>query len=562
MKLKSVRFFLASLFLQGCFALYFLLQYEILVHYDLLKTILPIAAVAALVILLAMWFFSIMAKEKAAAIVESLNAIVTRPEPPLFKVQFLMGVIVFLTLEAFMLSFFSFPPPMRPLFIWLAIACVQAWIMLRVIFAEQYRRRPSFKERIKICWSKWSTVQKRVFIILVILGLIHFAIFWPINDGGRIHGDEEVIYPDLIKLLTTEETLYDTVWDFIIVDNWWYGYPYFPISAAVLVIPRLIFGNDYGQNIQLNLLLLRQFITVLPMTIAIIILVYAATKFKNYWTSIGMFVMMSLIPGVVRNNTRFWHPDSLIVLFVVLAIFFLQRDRLRYGRNFYLSAVSIGLCAAIKLWGLFFFLAVGGYILAGFIEKKINLWGMVKVGLLYLLVMSITILASSPSLLIPWVREAGYKSIADFYPVLREGYDEPDPLGVYRTGLPAWMVFFRVHYMHDAFFYFTLFAAVAGSLIGSQKYLNRLVLAWCLVVGGYLIFFIAKKSFQYMLPLMVPFYTSAFLFPALGEGDYYPAWLAFLGKPNAKRALWGILLIMLIWQLLHNIRMIPISQFY
>ena len=65
-----------------------------------------------------------------------------------------------------------------------------------------------------------------------------------------------------------------------------------------------------------------------------------------------------------------------------------------------------------------------------------------------------------------------------------------------------------------------------------------------------------------MLPLMVPFYASAFLFPALGDGESYPAWLSFLGKPNIRRALWAILCIMLVGQLIHNIRMIPISQFY
>jgi len=562
MNLKSIRFYLGTLFLQGCVALYFLLQYDVLIHYRLLKIILPVATVTALIILLSGWIFFVKAEKQAKAVVEKVDSILKQQDTPLFRIQCLLMITSILALEAFMLSFFSFPPPMRPLFIWLAIACLQAWITLRVLYADQYHQRPTLKERIRTSWLQWSSVQRGVFIILVVLGLIHFAIFWPINNGGRIHGDEEVIYPDLIKLLTTEDTLYNTVRDFIIVDNWWYGYPYFPMSAAVLLIPRIIYGNEYGQNIQLNLLLLRQFISVLPMTIAIIILVYTVTKFKNYLYSIGMFVTLSLIPGVVRNNTRFWHPDSLIVLFVVLTIYFFQRDRLRYGKNFYMAAVSIGLCAAIKLWGFFFFLVVGGYILAGFIEKKIDFLGMVKVGLLFILIMSITILASSPSLLIPWVRKAGLKSIQDYYPVLREGYDEPDPLGVYRTGLPAWMVFFRVHYMHDFFFYFSLFAAVAGSLFGSQKYLNRLILGWCLVVGGYLVFFIATKSFQYMLPLMVPFYASAFLFPSLGEGEHYPHWLSFLGKTNAKQALWVIMIIMLAGQFIHNIRMIPISQFY
>ena len=562
MKPKSLRFITASLFFQGCVALFFLLQYDILKEYRLLKTILPVTTITALVVLLVLRLLVLRNEHRAQMISESFDKFINQSDTPLFTIQFILILTVVLSAEAFMLSFFSFPPPMRPLFIWLLIGCVQSWLTLRVSYSEKYNERPSLKVRIKTKWFGWSIVQRRIFVILLLLGLINFAIFFPINNGGRIHGDEEVIYPDLVKLLTIEDTFYDTLFDFLIVDNWWYGYPYFPISASVLLIPRLIFGNSYGDNIQLNLLLLRQFITVLPMIAATIVLIYTVGKFKSYWLSIGMYIVMALIPGVVRNHTRFWHPDSLIVLFVVLTFFFLKRDQLRYGCNFYLAAVSVGMAAAIKLWGLFFFLAIGGYVLAGFIEKKLNFWKMIRAGLLFILVLAITIIISTPSILIPWVREAGIKSIEDFYPALREGYDEPDPLGVYEKGLASWMVFFRIHYMHDIFFYFCVFAAIVGSLIGSQKYLNRLILGWCLIVGGYLILFVAKKSFQYMLPMMVPFYGVAFLFPGLADGDHYPDWLNFLTKPYTKRILIIIMLVMLIGQTLFNIKQIPLSQYY
>ena len=62
---------------------------------------------------------------------------------------------------------------------------------------------------------------------------------------------------------------------------------------------------------------------------------------------------------------------ALAVLAVVLTIFFLERDRLRFGRFFWLAAVFCGLATAIKLQGVFFFLTIPGYILAGLLKKKI-----------------------------------------------------------------------------------------------------------------------------------------------------------------------------------------------
>lgn len=562
MSLKVLKIFTTSLFIQGCVAFFFLLQYEILQNYRLLKIVLPVSHIIAFIILLVVWIFLSRKKMMAQRMTQELNEFINKTQQNLFTIQSIIVISAILAFEFFVLTFFSFPPPMRPLFIWVLLACIQAWITLRFVYSERYRARPSLKVRLKNIWLGWSKTQKRVFITLLVLGVINFVIFFPINNGGRIHGDEEVIYPDLVKLLTIEDTFYDTLFDFLIVDNWWYGYPYFPISASVLLIPRIIFGNTYGENIQLNLLLLRQFITVLPMIVATIILIFTINDFKSYWGSVGMYAVMALVPGIVRNHTRFWHPDSLIVLFVVLTFFFLKKDRLNYGKYFYLAAFSVGMAAAIKLWGLFFFLAIGGYVIAGFIEKKVGFWKMVRNGILFILVLAITIIISTPSLLIPWVREAGVKSIEDFYPALREGYDEPDPHGVYEKGLAAWMVFFRIHYMHDIFFYFCLFAAVIGSIIGSQKYLNRLILGWSLIVGGYLILFVAKKSFQYMLPLMVPFYGVAFLFSGLADGSHYPEVLQFLSGKRTKGILTIIMIIILLGQTVYNINQIPISQTY
>jgi len=530
-----------------------------LINYSLLRVgmiflmgALTVFFVAALILL--MW-----QPQRAASICNWLNQALMPPVGHLFRFQFWLIIAVIFTCEAVLLTYFSLPVPLRPLLLWAAVSGVAAWIFLRIVFREAYRQRPSLKARLRKGWDSWTRTQRRVFLVLAVLGLITFIVYFPINNGGRIHPDEDIIYPDVVNMLLSYDTFPEMLRKTFIIDTWWYGYPYFPISALPLIIPRLIYGDAFAQNIQLNMLLLRQFISVLPMILSIILLIYLVDEFKSPWLSVGMYVMLSLVPGVVRYNTRFWHPDSIIVLLVVLTFFFLKRDRLRYSTDFFLAAFTIGLATAIKVWGLFFFLAIGGYLLAGVIEKKISVQRMVILGLLFIGVMVGSFLITTPSILIPWNFRTYVNLMQDYYPTMRFGYDEPDPLGVYRTGLPAWMVFFRIHFMQDFFFYFCVFAGLAGSLIGREKMLNRLIMAWCVVVGTYLVGWIAVKSFQYMLPMMIPLYACAFMFPRLAGGHDYPSWLSFLARPRAGMVLWGITLAMLAAQFIFNIQNLRLS---
>ena len=49
--------------------------------------------------------------------------------------------------------------------------------------------------------------------------------------------------------------------------------------------------------------------------------------------------------------------------------------------------VVCGLAAAIKLWGLFFVLAIAGYLLAGLLRKKLTPGKMILAGALFILTM-------------------------------------------------------------------------------------------------------------------------------------------------------------------------------
>jgi hypothetical protein len=470
----------------------------------------------------------------------------------LFIVQGGLVVALVALTEAFLLTWFSIPLPTRPFIIWAALVCFQAWLVLRIVFAADYRRRPSLAACLRSNWQAWTPVQRRVFITLTAIGLVYFLAFIPANTTG-LHVDENIILPDVVKMLVPGATFKETLQRLIVNENWWYGQPYLQVSAAALIIPRLIFGTEFAAQKQINLLFLRQFVSVLPMILSIFMLVYIVTRFKSVVVSVSMYVFLLLVPGVVKYCYHFWHPDSLILLLVVLTIFFLQRDQLRFKRDFYLAAVTCGLAVAIKLWGFFFFLAIGGYLLAGLLRKVLTFKKMVLAGLVFILVMSAAVVISSPSLFVPWSFEFMLHGLETQNQANTQGYSGPDPEGVYRTGLQNWMRYFEMFFMRSYFFYFAFFVLMMGSLLGSEASLNRLLFSWCLVTTVYLVTFLAVKSFHYMLPLMIPLYSSAFLFPAVAKGSNYPKWLSFLSKPLAYRILWAITIVMCGSQFIFNL---------
>lgn len=563
MKPHYIKKLIIGLLLSGCLNLLYLLLIQPdgarghLINYAILRVVFIGVTGIGLLLLAGLWIkFHTNADwgERAAG---KLHKFIFGADERLFVLRFTLVIAFIFLVEGYLLTWFTLPIPTRPLILWAASACVFAWLTLGVAYRDSFRQRPGFFKKLKLGWQGWSVTQRRVFIILAVMGLVYFTAFIPANYGGSVHPDEDVIYPDVVNMLIPGSTFTETLRDSFIISSWWYGYPYFPMSALTLVIPRLIYGADFANQVTLNLLFMRQFISVLPMVAALILLIYMVNEFRHIWASIGMFLVLGLIPGVVHYNIRFWHPDSIIVLLVLLTIWLLKRDRLRFGRDFYLAAFCVGLNAVIKVWGLFFFLAIGGYLLAGWFTKKLDFWKMVKAGLFFILVMAGSILITSPSITIPWNLKTYIAELQEYYPVMRQGYDEPDPQGVYRLGLQAWMVFFRMHFMQDFFFYFSCFALITGSLLGTQKTLNRLILAWCSVTGIFLVGWIAVKSFQYLLPLMIPLYGAAFLFPTIAGGEHYPKPLQFLLDPKAKAVLIGVVVLLTAVQFYFNLMLFP-----
>jgi len=565
MKRIHISLFFIAILLEGLLAEVILgrMQFDAgrgqIVDYEVLRSICLVAIGFALVLLVGIWFVMARHGKWIIRICDYLDSRLIGAKKRLFLFQGMTLVLTAFLVELWLLTFLVIPVPLRPVLIWGVLICCTSWVMLRIIYHAEYNQVPSWASRLRAKWNGWLPIQRTTMIVLVVMGLIYFIGFIPTNyrldANGHFytHGDEAVIYPDVAKALVVQGTFSDwvqrVIWDW----PWWYGFPYLPISAAVLVIPRLLLGNGFFDHIQLNIFLLRQLISVLPMVLAIILLVYLVNKFKSLWQSVGIFIFMALLPGVVKFNVRFWHPDSLILLLILFTFYCLQKDRLRYGKYFFLAAVTCGLATAIKLWGLFFVLAIPGYLLAGVFEKQINLKKMVLLGLGFILAMAGTIVISSPGLIIPAIQQFAIKLWLQQQNSLLTGYNEPDPEGVYKTGLVNWLRFFGIFFMKPFFFFSAFLALLVGSLWGARKYLNRLILAWSLPATLFLVSFGAMKSFQYMFPVMIPLYLGAFLLPGLVNGEDVPGTPAILTRPIVRRTVWVITVVLFVLQFGFNL---------
>jgi hypothetical protein len=166
--------------------------------------------------------------------------------------------------------------------------------------------------------------------------------------------------------------------------------------------------------------------------------------------------------------------------------------------------------------------------------------------------MGAALLISSPFLLVPSARQTMTDILSGKTAEMESGYTDSSTEDIYHTGLDAWMPFFEIHYTQEYFFYFLFGALLLGSFIGSEKYLNRMLLSWCVVVAGYLIFFVAVKSYHYQLPLFLPLYAGGFLFPSILNNASGTVG-SLLQKPSTRRIVWGLTATLIGSQFLFNL---------
>ncbi len=440
----------------------------------------------------------------------------------LYSTIYTLGFMFVFSLGALLFTWLLFPPVLRPIFVLFSALLASLGLLLRIVFKTTFQTKspPGYIYFLPKL-AQLAPHQQQTFFMLMGLGLIYFLLFVPANllNTETAHvfrynsGDEGVIYPVLMEMFVPEVDFSSQLYRIFIYEDYHYGYPFYFLSALLLLPLRLLFGAAFPQQIQLNMLLLRQFISVLPIILTAGILVYLVTRFKHRGYAIGLFLFLLLVPAVIKYNTLFWHPDSLGILFIVLTLYFLQRDQYQFGPNWVAAAITCGLASATRLLGFFCVLAVAYILLSALFAKKMNLKKLILAGLVFILVMAAVIVISSPYLLHPAARERFIQILSEKQSDMRSGYNHPDPENIYRTGWAVWLPFIEQDYGQRYFLLYTAIALLITSLAGSHRHIQRLIALWVLPSLGYLIYFVAVKSYQYLMPPLLPFLSAAFSLP-------------------------------------------------
>jgi hypothetical protein len=341
-----------------------------------------------------------------------------------------------------------------------------------------------------------------LFLILIISILYFSAFYFPNSIGSENPQMVAVFEPDeaaqltpTLNMIAKSENFKQSLIEFFFYDYYFYGFPFFALSA-ILLLPLRFLGEL--ANFPLVMTILRQLASVLPMIIAIGILVYLQTKFKSLYKTILLFLFLFAVPAVVRNNL-WWHPDSLSFLFVALTFFFLERDDFKFSRDFYLAALFCGFATGTKWTGVFFFLTIPTYIIWALIEKKISLRISVVSAIGFIGVMLGGILISNPILIYANVRTAYYDKFLWQGEAISTGYEI-----LYARGVDQIINVIQQHYGYLIFYIIVLVGLLWGIIKNRSRLLNILLLSWVIPYLIYLTFFVAVK-FQYLLPVMIPF---------------------------------------------------------
>ncbi len=370
--------------------------------------------------------------------------------------------------------------------------------------------------------------QKQTFGLLLAMAAVAFVLFALPNAVASknlsmvqiFQPDETAPLPYVFNMIAPAPTLNLALRHFIFYDYYYYGFPFFATSALLLV-PLQWFGQ-LG-NIPLVMLILRQFVSVLPLLMGLLLLVYMQDGFRTYRSPV-LFALLLTVPAVLENNS-WYHPDGIVFLLVVLTIFCLNRDNLRFGRNFLLAAVMCGVATATKLVGVYFFLAVALTLVLGFLLKKASWKKLVWISLAFLLTMGLAYLIANPFLLSHWARTAYQYILYKQGGLLENGY------GVfYPKGLSASWPDVRKSFGGIVFLGIAMGAAIWGGWRGPRRLLHGLILAWFIPISV-TVFFLTHFKFQYWMPAALPLISSlVILLPEKWDwkGSKNLAWFARL----------------------------------
>ena len=365
-----------------------------------------------------------------------------------------------------------------------------------------------------------TKTQKGVLGVLLLLGLVYFAIFILPNSKGARDGDmvsifepdEGVQFAHPLRMISGGDSYKDVIRKFFFYQHYYYGFPFYVASVALVLLPiKLLHGLG---DVPLQMLWLRQMISVLPMILAVLVLVYTQTRFKKWFASIALFVFLLTIPAVFENST-WWHPDSLTMLFIALTFLFLDLDELRFGRFFYLAAAACGLATATKLLGLFFFVAIPVYILLGLRAHRLNLKTAMWRAVAFVAIMLGVFVIANPFLLESGQRAFALKVQTKQAAAMATGWNVQ-----YSRGPLAWYPMIKEMYgnIWTILLAFSVVAANVRPIANiwqdrkrvpqRQTILNVLILAWAVPYLIYVMGVIVIKPHHFLIPIFLPLFSS------------------------------------------------------
>ncbi len=351
--------------------------------------------------------------------------------------------------------------------------------------------------------------QRNTFFILCIFALAVFLLAIPPNMTGArnpemlavFEVDEYAQYPHLVRMLTPGGSAYQSLRNFFVYEHYFYGFPFYFFSAVTLA-PLTWFVPDWTEQTAVVVCWLRQFVSVLPMLISILLLTWVITKFRRRRVSIALFLFLAMFPAVVQNHF-WWHPDSLSVMLICFVIFFLDKDNLRLSRHFFFAAAFCGMAIGTKYQGVYFALTIPVILLIAVIRLKMPIRKAVASAFLFIIIMAIFIIVSNPLLFLPQERAEIIRTQQLQFEQTSRGTFTENRHELFPNGnLPEPI---RKNYAETWFF----ILCFGGLLIGSSQRDSKQALPYW-IIGSYLVtagaitFSAATSRLHYLLPLALP----------------------------------------------------------
>ena len=385
-------------------------------------------------------------------------------------------------------------------------------------------------------------VQKKKFIILILLvtGALYFFAFWFPNATGAkdqnmisiFDADEFAQYPNAVHMLKAGDTLSESVHNFFAYQHYYYGFPFYFYSVVIALLPAKIIQGI--ASVSLSMLLLRQMVSVLPMIAALLLLVYLQTNFDSYLKSFLLFLLLLSVPEVVANDL-WWHPESLVFLFIVLTFFFLVRDNLSVQKNFYIAAVFCGLAVGTKLVGLFFFLTIPAYLFLSWHQKRINTRKAILAALLFVVIMTATFVLSNPFLYWAAERQQALNIQIRQSKAMSAGF-----VVAYHNQPLSWIPVITQQYGSTAFVLLSLIALLLTVMAKPKRLLSLLIATWAVPFALYLFLEIVIRPKHFFLPIALPVFSAL---PAYFEQFSVPPFVGPLGMWLRKNIVHVMLLL-------------------